>query len=90
MSDNTVTVEQHIFNRFQVKPFLRNVSKLDMYVHKQTHHPDFGTVRLVKSAYETGTKRKFAVMGNSKYLIPGSYTFDRLRESLEDATNMYI
>ena len=46
--------------KWAVESFLKNVNKLDKFVHTQTHSEKFGTVKLVKSATESKNgKRMF-------------------------------
>lgn len=68
---------------YKVRSFMSNVNKLDKFVHRQTHDETFGTVSLVKAAYEFGSngKRAFSVK-NSKVLKNGRYSFAGLRNKL--------
>ena len=71
---------------YRVRSFMSNVNKLDTRVHRQTHDETFGTVALVKAAYELGSngKRSFSVR-NSKILKSGKYSFAGLRNKLLEA-----
>lgn len=68
---------------YKVRSFMSNVNKLDKFVHRNTHDETFGTISLVKAAYEDGSngKRSFSVK-NSKVLKSGRYSFAGLREKL--------
>lgn len=71
-------------NTINVSAFLRNVSKLDKYVHTQTHDATLGTVRLHKAGYETKNgKRLYAV--SSKVIKSGCYGAAALRKAFTAA-----
>lgn len=71
-------------NEYRIRSFMSNVNKLDMLVHRQTHSETFGTVKLIKAAYENNGKRKFSV-SKSKLIPSGAYTFSSLRTKYFDA-----
>lgn len=70
-------------SQYRVNSFMSNVNKLDMYVHRQTHDENFGTVKLVKSASENNGKRKFSV--KNSIIRSGSYSYAGLKAKLLDA-----
>lgn len=71
---------------YRVRSFMSNVNKLDTRVHRQTHDETFGTVALVKAAYEdTKTNRRSFSVKNSKVLKSGRYSFAGLRNKLLEA-----
>ena len=69
-------------HEYQVRSFMSNVNKLDMWVHRQTHSEKFGTVVLKKSALESKSGKRVFAVKNSPVLKSGSYSFGGLRERL--------
>ena len=68
--------------KWTVEQFLKNVSKLDKFVHTQTHSEKFGTVKLVKAATESKNGKRMFSVKNSTVVKNGSYTLGGLREKL--------
>ena len=68
--------------KWTVESFLKNVNKLDKFVHTQTHSEKFGTVKLVKSATESKNGKRMFSVKNSSVVKNGSYTLSGLREKL--------
>ena len=68
--------------KWTVESFLKNVSKLDKFVHTQTHSEKFGTVKLVKSATESKNGKRMFSVKNSSVVNNGSYTLSGLRAKL--------
>ena len=68
--------------KWTVESFLKNVNKLDKFVHTQTHSEKFGTVKLVKSATESKNGKRMFSVKNSTVVKNGSYTLGGLREKL--------
>ena len=68
--------------KWAVESFLKNVNKLDKFVHTQTHSEKFGTVKLIKAATESKNGKRMFSVKNSSVVKNGSYTLGRLREKL--------
>ena len=68
--------------KWTVESFLKNVNKLDKFVHTQTHSEKFGTVKLVKSATESKNGKRMFSVKNSSVVKNGRYTLSGLRERL--------
>ena len=68
--------------KWTVESFLKNVNKLDKFVHTQTHSEKFGTVKLVKSATESKNGKRMFSVKNSSVVKNGSYTLSGLRAKL--------
>lgn len=72
-------------NTYMIESFLSNVGKLDKFVHRQTHDEQFGTVRLVKAAYESKYGKRIYSVSKSKLIPSGSYTIGGLRKKMLEA-----
>ena len=68
--------------KWTVESFLKNVNKLDKFVHTQTHSEKFGTVKLVKSATESKNGKRMFSVKNSLAVKNGRYTLGGLRAKL--------
>ena len=68
--------------KWAVESFLKNVNKLDKFVHTQTHSEKFGTVKLVKAAIESKNGKRMFSVKNSSVVKNGRYTLGGLRERL--------
>lgn len=68
--------------KYSVESFMTNVNKLDKFVHLQTHSEKFGTVKLLKAAYETKNGKRMFSVKNSPVIKSGSYSLGGLRKKL--------